>query len=185
MCQVLVGPGVGAYALERVTLHLADSARLPRDPVPSRAAPPPPSQVRAGEEAASDIHGVRSEAKSRPVAAAVPAAAAAAGLSGGPSASSLLGDGSGARVDAQAADPESKLRNNLLLLLCYLYVFQVRRARSVAVRSLHAGVVHRTPAQVTYSSLVTDVLLQLAARFSAMDLELLVSWHARSLSLSC
>ena len=39
--------------------------------------------------------------------------------------SKLLGDGSGTRASAQLTDPESKLRNNLLLLVCYMYLFQV------------------------------------------------------------
>lgn len=100
--HVTVGPAVGAYALEQLTLRFADAAGIPRKPALTPAE----------------------------LAATVPAleSAASESATGGP-----------------------KLRNNLLLLLTYLYVFHVAHA-----------------------DLLGGALRLLAARFAEADAELLL-----------
>lgn len=135
--HITVGPAVGSFMLEVITVRLAECASLPMLPTPTLR------QLR--ERAAAD--------------AAAAAKAAASGAAGGADAASstaalamLLGDGTGSRVETLAtAGAASKVRNNLLLLLCYLYVFQVAHA-----------------------DLVTDILKLLAARFNETDAELLL-----------
>ena len=99
--HVTVGPGVGAFVIEQLTLRFADAAGLPRKP-----------QLTSQELADS-----------------------AAALDSGPDASNGL----------------PKLRNNLLLLLSYLYVFQV-----------------------AHPDLLAGILRLLAARFCEADAELLL-----------
>jgi nucleolar MIF4G domain-containing protein 1 len=112
--HIIVGPGVGSFAIESATLEFARCAGLPLAV---------DAEARLARGAAPRVQHV--------------AAAAAAG-------------GSSSRATVAPEQP-AKLQNNLLLLLTYLYVFNV-----------------------AHPDLTANLLTLLAARFDETDLELLL-----------
>lgn len=125
--HISVGPSVGAYAIEQVTIRFAKEAVLPLSAEPS---------IKTLQASAKEVAKLSTAAEDS---------------TSSSSASAFAGLVSAGAGSSSTSASSAKLRNNLLLLLCHLYVFRVAHA-----------------------ALVSDVLTLLAARLTELDMELLL-----------